>query len=280
MRIITILMFMFAISSCVFSNPINDTHQYPTVLMHGVLANKDDLDELQYMLEENLNIKVYNLELGNGAPYSLYTPMNEQLSTLCDLIYSIEELKNGFNFIGMSQGGLLARGYVEYCNKFPVHNLITLVSPNAGVYYKNNIFNDFYEPDKQDDMSIPDYWRDPYRYDLYKKNSTYLSQLNKEEHSDANDLNTVDNFVMVWSSRDEVIEPPESGKFSMYFVKDNKLELIDLEDTELFKNDFLKLKTMKEENRLHVYDTNCLHTEHKESICFDRLLPVFTKFLL
>ena len=279
-----ILLLLLLLSTSTFCENTNDDDfvtdtNYPTVLMHGVLANKDDLNELKEMLEMNFNIKVYNLELGNGAPYSLYNSMNTQLKELCDLIYSMEELKNGFNFIGMSQGGLLARGYVEYCNLYPVNNLITLVSPNAGVYYKNNFFDNIYEPAKQEELSIADYWRDPYRYELYKTNSTYLAQLNNEIITNTK-LDTINNFVMVWSSRDEVIEPPQSAKFSMYFLENDELKLIELRDTILYQNNFLGLKTMDEQNRLYMYETDCLHSEHRESECFHKLKHVFEKFLL
>ena len=56
----------------------------------------------------------------------------------------------------------------------------------------------------------------------------------------------------------------------MYEVIDNKLILVD----------FLHLKTMNESNRLHIYETDCLHSQHKESICFEKLKYIFEKFLL
>ena len=275
----SILLLLLLFSNMIFAENVTKEEEYPTVLMHGVLANKDNLNELKEMLEMNFNIKVYNLELGNGAHYSLYTPMKKQLSDLCELIYSMDELKNGFNFIGMSQGGLLARGYVEYCNQYKVNNLITLVSPNAGVFYKNNFFYNIYEPTKQEELSFADYWRDPYRYELYKSNSTYLAELN-DEISIKRRLDVVNNFVMIWSQRDEVIEPPESAKFSMYFVNNDKLELLELRDTSLYQNNFLGLKTMNEQNRLHFHETDCLHSEHREPECFHKLKHVFEKFLL
>jgi len=254
---------------------------YPTVLMHGVLANKNNLIELKEMIENSFNVEVYNLEIGNGKLTSFFDSMNEQLVKLCEHIYSIDELKNGFNFIGISQGGLLARGYVEYCNLYPVNNLITIVTPHGGVYFNNTYSSNFYEPSNQKDMSITNYWRDPYRYELYLDNSTYLSQLNNEisMKSTQNTLDVLNNFVMIWSSEDDVVEPPESGKFSMYFVENDKLELHELENTQLYKNNFLGLKKMNEENRLHVYETECLHAEHIDPECFNTLKYVFKEFL-
>ena len=259
---------------------------YPTVLMHGILANADNLNELKEMLEMNFNIKVFNLEIGNGAHTSIYTDMDTQLKMVCEKIYSIDDLKDGFNFIGMSQGGLLARGYVQYCNKYPVKNLITMVSPNAGVFYPINFAKDFYEPAKQKELSLSNYWRDPYRYETYLTNSTYLAKLNHEIKRvslymiQENDLDVLDNFVMIWSPTDEIIEPPESSKFSMYEVVDNQLTTVELTDSKLYQNDFLKLKTMNEKNRLYTFETDCKHSQHKDPECFHQLKHIFEKFLL
>lgn len=259
------------------------TNAYPTVLMHGVLASKANMDELKQMLEMNFKIDVFNMEVGNGAGTSLFTPMESQLQILCDEIYKINELKDGFHFIGMSQGGLLARGYVEYCNKYPVKNLITLASPNGGVFYDTSLADNYYEPLQQQTLSITNYWRDPYRYDLFLANSTYLAQLNQEVLANViqNDLDVVDNFVMVWSSNDEVIMPPESGKFSLYNLnEEGKLVSQDLFDTDIYKSGRLGLKKLNEEKRFEIFQTDCKHSQHKEPECFHQLKPLFEKYLL
>jgi len=262
---------------------ITKTNAVPTVLMHGVLASKANMDELKQMLEMNFKINVYNMEVGNGAGTSIFTPMESQLQTLCDEIYKIVELKDGFHFIGMSQGGLLARGYVEYCNKYPVKNLITLASPNGGVFYNTPLADNYYEPLQQKSLSITNYWRDPNRYDLYLSNSTYLAQLNEEVLANTiqNDLDIVDNFVMVWSPNDEVIMPPESGKFSLYELDENKkLISVELFDTDVYRSGRLGLKKLNEENRLEIFQTDCKHSQHKEPECFHQLKPLFEKYLL
>jgi palmitoyl-protein thioesterase len=256
----------------------------PTVLMHGVLANKENMEELKTLLELNFKIPVYNIEIGNGAITSLFTSMNSQLETLCNTIYSMDELKDGFNFIGMSQGGLLARGYVEYCNKYPVINLITLVSPNGGVFYKTPSADNFYKPLQQSTLSISNYWRDPYQYDLYLSNSTYLAQLNQEVMSNSiqDNLDSLHNFIMVWSPLDEVIMPPESAKFSLQYVDetDKQVKLLDLVDTYVYKSGCLGLKKLNEENRLRIFTTNCTHSQHREPECFHQLKPLFEEYLL
>ena len=120
--------------------------EFPIVLLHGLGGSAEKMSPLCDWLEQTFRRKVYNLEIGNGEQTSLYMPLPTQLTELCKTIYSIPELQNGFDFIGMSQGGLLARGYVEQCNRFPVRNLITLVTPHGGVFFggdTGNMYTDF-----------------------------------------------------------------------------------------------------------------------------------------
>jgi hypothetical protein len=109
--------------------------------------------------------------------------MDWQLKELCLAIYNIPELEGGFHFIGLSQGGLHARGYMQLCNCFPVRNLITWVSPQAGVYRFNEVYFDWkkvYTPGYQGLYSFVGYWKDPYQYETYLANSSFLPYLNNE----------------------------------------------------------------------------------------------------
>jgi palmitoyl-protein thioesterase len=61
-----------------------------------------------------------------------------QLETVCEQLASIEELKDGFDGIGFSQGGLFLRAYAEKCNQPAVRRLITFGSPHNG---KQNVLD-------------------------------------------------------------------------------------------------------------------------------------------
>ena len=208
----------------------------------------------------------------------------------------------------MSQGGLLARGYVERCNEYPVKNLITLVSPNGGTIVKNidlNMYTDFY----QNHFSVSNYWRDPLKLneylkmccylpilnneiiiniikddDVYGKDNSYIDNDDDDDYVNSNDiankqreqLKTLENFVMVWSPNDGIVFPPESGKFSFY---DEFYNVIALENTDLYKTDALGLKYLNDNNKLHIHHTNCTHTQHRDPICFDQLYPIFVLYL-
>ena len=59
---------------------------------------------------------------------------DDQISYACKLIGADPRLQNGYNAIGLSQGGLLMRGVAERCPHPPVRNLITFGSPHQGIY--------------------------------------------------------------------------------------------------------------------------------------------------
>ena len=255
---------------------------YPVVVLHGLESSSREMVPLCDWLETTFDTVVFNMEIGNGERTSMYTSIESQLNILCISIYEIDALKSGFDFIGMSQGGLLARGYVERCNSFPVRNLITLVAPHGGVFWpntKNNglMYNDFF----QNHISIASYWRNPTVLDIYLTCS-FLALLNneywceKESPLHRRNISNLSNFVMIWSPADKVLDPPESGKFSFF---DEDFEVIPLEETELYKKDALGLKHLNFLDGLHTYETNCSHVDHRNPICFPQLEAILKRFL-
>jgi palmitoyl-protein thioesterase len=255
---------------------------YPIVVLHGLESSSREMEPLCDWLESTFNVNVFNMEIGNGEKTSMYSSLNDQLLELCLSIYEIDELSKGFDFIGISQGGLLARGYVERCNSYPVRNLITFVTPHGGIYWpntKNNglMYNDFF----QNHISIASYWRNPTMLDTYLTCS-FLARLNNEfwceEESPIHrrNIRNLSNFVMIWSPEDNVLNPPESGKFSFF---DQDLNVIPLKETDLYKNDNLGLKFLNFLDKLHTFETNCSHVDHRNPVCFEQMYPILKQFL-
>ena len=252
----------------------------PIVVLHGLESSSQKMEPLCDWLAETFEVKVFNIEIGNGEKTSLYMPLDDQLQKLCDTLYEIDDLRAGFNFIGISQGGLLARGYVERCNLYPVINLITLVSPHGGEYLstiKFDMYSDFF----QEHFSVAGYWRNPNDLDNYYNKCRYLPLLNNEVNNSyssqqlENMLSLV-NFIMIWSSWDSVLNPAESGKFSFF---DENLTVIPLEETDLYKADLLGLRVLNETGRMHSYETNCSHVDHRNPICYSQLHDILQHYL-
>jgi palmitoyl-protein thioesterase len=255
----------------------------PVVLLHGLESNANNLNQFAEWIRNSFNRTVYNVELGYGDEYSVDTPIVQQIEEFKTTVENISDLSNGFDFIGISQGGLIGRGYVQYYNnftKFKVNNLITIVSPHGGVFYKYLSFINLYTTNMQDKFSFTNYWRDPTNLIKYKLFSSFLAGANNEKliknRLYKENINTLNNFVMVFSPNDEVVKPPESSIFSFY---DSNLNVVNLTETELFKQDWLGLKSLYDRNSLHMFSANCSHTEYKEYICFSQLYPILSQFL-
>ena len=120
------------------------------------------------------------------------------------------------------------------------------------------------------------------KYQDYLNRCQFLPSLNGEKNSlntnkYRNNLLSLNNFVMFWSSVDDVVKPAQSGKFSVY---DIDLNVIDLFDTDMYQNDVIGLRTLNDTDRLHMFETNCPHNENKLPSCFPQLYPVFKQFLI
>jgi len=250
----------------------------PIVILHGIASNAENMETFADWLQCTFQRKVHNVEIGNGKKNSLYMPLDKQLEILCETIYEEEELAGGFDFLGMSQGGLLARGYVERCNKYPVRNLINLVSPNGGVVIPINI--DMYAPFYQEHLSLSGYWRDPTDLANYLQNCSYLPALNNERQTTLSlqykaNILSLANYVLIWSPNDEVLKPPESGMFSVFDINYN---IVPLEKTTLYLQDLLGLRTLDEQEQLGIYETNCSHVEHNDPACFEQLYAILREY--
>jgi palmitoyl-protein thioesterase len=275
-HLLLIFLLFFSFLTTILSSPI--------VVLHGIASSAEKMNAFSNWLVQEFNTDVYNLEIGNGEKTSLYTPMLIQLEELCANIYEIEKLKTGFHFIGMSQGGLLARGYVERCNLYPVINLITMVSPHGGAFKMDTTKINMYAPFMQDHFSLAGYWRDPLRREEYLNKCTYLPILNNEKIIketnisllQKNNLKKIDNFILIWSPKDDVLIPPESGKFSFY---DETYKIIPLEDTRIYKEDTLGLKYLNENKKLHFHETNCTHVDHRDPICYRQIYEILKIYL-
>ena len=88
----------------------SDINDIPVVVLHGVASSAVKMDGFSDWISKTFNRTVFNIEIGNGESTSLYTPLPEQLFLLCNTLYSIKKLEDGFDFIGMSQGGYWQEG--------------------------------------------------------------------------------------------------------------------------------------------------------------------------
>ena len=246
--------------------PIKSLLFYPTLLIHGIGGDTSDLMELKNNLEYN-GVDVYNIEIGNGKLDSIFWSMNKQCQVLSENIQNFSFQTEKINLIGVSQGGLLARCYVEkYSNGIiPVHALITYGSPHMGIY------NNFLE------LKRLNYWKNPFNYQDYLDNNNFLAYINNDKnHTEVmlykNNIINLDVFLIIWTNLENVVSPPASTKFEFYNItqanKFNNLEIVDLYESDLYLEDRLGLKELHENGKMLIEQYDCKHEEFKKSKCF------------
>lgn len=254
-----------------FTESIN----YPTVLLHGIASSKSELNTMKdYLISQNM--EVYNMEIGNGFLDSISMNMNKQCSIFAENIKNLNiSTDQKINLIGISQGGLTTRCYVEKYSHLPQYNsvnsLITMGSPHMGYWNK--------------DLNIKklEYWKNPFDYNNYLLNNDYLVFLNNEkEHENSiiykNNIESLEHFIMVWSNIDEVIMPLESAKFEFYNIekveKNNELVIQPFYLSNTYLNNSIGLKTLYNTNKLMFLNYDCEHQKFKTSECFINIFEI------
>lgn len=247
----------------------------PAVLMHGVLSTAADMYELAGWLNSTFpGIYVVSIEIGNGYYDSFLSPMNKQVELFCAAILADQNLRDGFNLLGISQGSLIVRGAVERCS-LPVYNLITMVGAHQGVFGDPSLklipppFWDLvskfaYEESVQNVISIAGFWRDPFQLENYVKRCHFLPDINNEREvrneTYRENMLKLNAFVMTYSDIDEVITPPQSGWFLGY--ASHTLEPETWNQSRQYTEDLIGMRTLNEQGKLHMFIG---HTRHQDS---------------
>ncbi len=256
----------------------------PIVLVHGVLSDDYGMAPTEHYIKKYMGEDVYikNVQLGLGALTSL-TNLYHQVKYLRSAIQSDPKLKDGFNFVVHSQGGLVARYYLEKYNNPEVLTYISWGSPQQGIFGLPGTLDDrfkwldymegyahhiLYSKAIQKIVGFAGYWHDTTHYDRYIKKACFLPYLNNEiPHADKvlfkQNICTLKNMILVMSTKEEIVEPRISCHFGFY-KKGSKEEIENLVDSQDYKHDTLGLKTLNESGRLHLRLADCTHANFQE----------------
>ena len=242
------------------------TVRFPTVLIHGIGGNSNDLNDIQsYFIERNAS--VYNIEIGNGKLDSIFMNMNKQCSKFNDEISKLNITSPKINLLGISQGGLIARCYLERYSHLtkPVHSLIKYGTPHMGIY------TDWIE------LRRLEYWKNPFKYGLYIEENDFLKYINNEvEHPDSliykKNVMNLNAFLAVWSNIDTVISPIESSKLEYFNSTEASvnynLSIVPLMESDTYKQDLFGIQTLDKSKKLFIKQFDCAHDQFKHPSCF------------
>lgn len=193
---------------------------------------------------------------GNG----LLTNFEDQLRIACaSLMAEVEVLKGGFTLMGFSNGALVARAVLQECDiGIYVKRLLILGGPQNGValvplldkdlFIHKYIFalcdRPFFRTLLGPCEFAKDFWsqKDPANALARLNNYHFINPKNKAR------IEGLDLILAMSFESDTVVRPPNSGVFGFY--KNEKMdELIELEDTDLYKKDLLGLRKLMQNTR-------------------------------
>ncbi|KAG8192029.1 hypothetical protein JTE90_025295 [Oedothorax gibbosus] len=253
----------------------------PIVLWHGMgdsCCNPISMGSIKKFLEQSVpGVYVHSLKIGNNVlenmENSFTMNVNDQVTMACNQISSDATLKGGYNAIGFSQGGQFLRAVAQRCPHPPMKNLVSFGGQHQGVYgfprcpaeslkvcdYVRRILNEgAYTEWVQEHLVQAQYWQDPLDEETYRAKSLFLADINNEREprnqTYKDNLSKLENMVLVMFSQDGMVQPKESEWFGFYKPGQAK-ELLKLQETDLYKEDWIGMKAIDQQGKLHLLET-------------------------
>lgn len=264
----------------------------PLVLLHGLgdSCSNHFFQSVGEFIKEREGATYFKCIESGGSALDFITSFKHQADVAC------KHIKKDPNLVGkeiailaLSQGGLLARSILEECDfGGSVKKIVSVGGPQMGValfphcekgpfcYLINSVTDALvYTPFIQNTVGPAGYFRVYNNFEAYLKGSTFLAELNNEVDHGKNDdykakMLGLEVFVLIKFTKDTMIIPKETAHFGFY---NEKKEVVDFTQTDVYVNDTLGLKTLNEQGKLIFEDIEGNHLQFSFDDVEKKMIP-------
>ncbi|KAF5946429.1 hypothetical protein HYC85_016657 [Camellia sinensis] len=268
-------LFIFFIIIFTLTCTLTTTCSLPFVVFHGIAdkCSATGVKRFTKLLTNWTGSQGYCVEIGDGVWDSWFMPLLEQTTIACEkVVKKISELSEGYNIVGLSQGNMVGRGVVEFCEGGPpVKNFISLAGPHAGIasvpFCGSGwlcILVDYliklavYSTYVQKHLAPASYIKIPTDIKGYLEGCRFLPKLNNERVNHRNStykerFSSLQNLVLIMFEQDAVLVPKETSLFG-YYPDGSWSTVLPAQEyfvqTKLYTEDWIGLKTLDEAGKV------------------------------